>query len=130
MGAGKTEAFVDALRKLPKGATVLVITHSLVLSRKVHKEIEGLGFHLYLEKTAKPMPRALDDPPDPDDGSEAPTPCMMTQSRIVCCLDSLHRVDALYFDHVVCDEVLSILQRFYVPAPMMERRIGVCEIFR
>ena len=124
MGAGKTEAFVDALRKLPKGATVLVITHSLVLSRKVHKEIEGLGFHLYLEKTAKPMPRA------PDDGSEAPTPCMMTQSRIVCCLDSLHRVDALYFDHVVCDEVLSILQRFFVPAPMMERRIGVCEIFR
>lgn len=134
MGAGKKEAFVAALKLLAEDVTVLVITHSVTLSRKIHKELDGLGFHLYLRETPESKPRALDDPDGGPDAAAAPAPYMMSQNRIVCCLDSLHRVNAKYFDVVVCDEVLSTLQRFNAPEPMMGgpdgRRTVVCQTFR
>eukprot|EP00798_Chlamydomonas_sp_ICE-L_P017539 gene17539-23859_t len=105
MGAGKTKGLTDMFAKtMNKKTTCLVITYGITLAKKYTKELSGFGFISYQDVKGK-----------------------ITDTKVVVCLDSLHRVDIKFFDYVIIDEAVSVCNHFN--SRVMTNRSLNCEVF-
>lgn len=90
MGIGKTVAIKALLEENCEPTTkVLCVTFSRALAAKLHIDFEDLGFKSYLQERGD-----------------------LNHSKIVVCLDSLHRVSTSNFDFVILDEAISVFLHF------------------
>jgi hypothetical protein len=90
MGIGKTVALRHTLENLCNDESkVLLITHSRSLAAKLHEDFQHLGIANYQDTIG-----------------------LINDSKIVVCLDSLHRIVVRNFDIVVIDEAVSVFLHF------------------
>lgn len=123
MGTGKTSMLGRLLDKYFQGATVLVVTYRRTLAANINGKLPG--FVSYEDATMKPVPTAaaymrsrFKKGPRNAMAAEWYNPLADRQKtpRVICQLDSLHRLAALRevprFDLIILDEVESLLNHF------------------
>lgn len=88
LGTGKTTIMKKIIKDHP-GASILYLAPRIAFGKQIHSELDNFTFYGDLKKTSKPD----------------------MKQRIIIQMESLHKIQGIKYDIVVCDEIESCLKQ-------------------